>query len=1287
MTTPRKKYRLHPGQRSMWLAHQLNPNSSAYHCAELIEFEPQTPIDLDLLENTIRRCLEEVTVFHLDYNDAETATYYPNHSKELLIHRHHLPSASGENRRETIMEWAEHTIGAAHYPQLRGRALTEHHLITTGDGQHFWLARFHHITGDGFAFNSLITWIANCYTAEHTGRHHPDTTLIWDYFNTRTATTTNTEHETWWAHNPPAPAPASILTTPAADETPVQARIRLSKQQRAGLRGHTEFGIIVAAVARYIAGITAAEIGEHITLGLPLMNRPLGAKTTELAPLVSVAPLAIPVGAGPETVADIMGTVRQYTSVGVEKLREILGLTNPTTPLTGPHINFRPFNPTFRFGDTQAVLHTISVGPIHDVEFIFQSQPTGELDIILLARGSNHREEITHHAERIAHILTQIAAPGQKQFPPRPQGLGEKTHPMWEEVDIILDAEHQQFNTLNSTKQPLAHTSLQELIHATQATTAADQPAVKWRGRWYTHAELDAHTTTFRTLIAPYTIGPGTIVAVEIPRSLSFIAAIKAIAETGAAFCPIDPYLPESRRDYMREASQATILITADHNDTDVDTQWEVTPLATGRHTDPTTAYVLFTSGSTGKPKATAVPTAGIVNRLEWMCHYYQITPKDTLIHKTPSSFDVSVWEYLLIHTHAIPTVIAEAGAHKDPDTLLSLLEDVTIAHFVPSALKTFFIAHPNPHLPTLRAIITSGEALDIELAQRTRRALGVEVHNLYGPTEAAIDVTAHTITDTDTEVPIGHPVWNTQIEILDTFGKRTPTRHPGTLYIGGIQVGLGYLGQEELTRQRFQHGYYNTGDIAYWDHGEIHYIGRKDGQIKLRGQRLELGEIETCLATYPGIGQVAVAVKERAGHPMIVAYRVGGDELDEQEILGFLRSQLPEYMVPSAVMVLESLPVTINGKLDASALPTPEFGADQKRSDALLLTETQQQVMAAFSAVIGVEVVDAQANFFSLGGNSLLVVQLRQHLADAGYHCTVGDIFAHPTPSGLAEIIENNAQQLPIADSALRAEFGAGFAECVTFAAPRADADCGPDIFCLYPAGGLSWAYTSLLPHVESGRGVFGIQAPGLNDFSARAASIADAARSAVEQIIQVCSRDDAGQRSVDVIGWSVGGVVAQEVACQLVERGITVRTVVLLDAYPAEVWKDLPAPTDEQLWQGIAAMAGLKDVVAEDEVLAALRSSPGVFSALTDEQLLRIQQMIKHNAALMRSHCTRSLDLEVWHFLAQADVADRDRRITPAAWVPNVRTLRTRSFDVSHPGMVSSAVLKEVADIIRYP
>ncbi|MFD0411969.1 amino acid adenylation domain-containing protein, partial [Kitasatospora sp. NPDC127116] len=559
------------------------------------------------------------------------------------------------------------------------------------------------------------------------------------------------------------------------------------------------------------------------------------------------------------------------------------------------------------------------------------------------------------------------------------------------------------------------------------------------------YAELNERANRLAHLLVEAGVGPEHLVAVCLPRSTELVVSLVAIGKAGAAYLPLDPDYPAERLASTLEDGRPTALVTdsvtmggelaAGVRRIDLDSPDTVNALSAQAVSNPervghgpqSPAYVIYTSGSTGRPKGVVVAHDGVVNRLAWMQDDYRLTSSDRVLQKTPVGFDVSVWEFFWPLTTGATLVVARPDGHRDPAYLAEVIraEGVTVTHFIPSMMQVFLLEPAARTCTSLRAVFASGEALSPELRDAFLRDVGVPLHNLYGPTEASIDVTAWECVPGTATVPIGGPVGNTRVYVLDAALRPVPVGVAGELYLAGVQLARGYLNRPGLTAERFvacpfgEAGarMYRTGDLAHWRaDGTLVYLGRTDDQVKVRGYRIELGEIEAAVLGQPGVAQAAVIVREDVpGDKRIAAYIVpaAGAEIDTAEIRAGLGAVLPEYMVPSAIMALDALPLTVNGKLDRRALPAPEITAIHEAYRAPR-TADEELLCEVFAEVLGLPQVGIDDNFFELGGHSLLAVTLVERLRSRGLHVSVRALFQAPTAAGLAAVDTGRAFVVP---------------------------------------------------------------------------------------------------------------------------------------------------------------------------------------------------------------------------------------------------------------------------------
>ncbi|KVR51168.1 hybrid non-ribosomal peptide synthetase/type I polyketide synthase [Burkholderia ubonensis] len=568
-----------------------------------------------------------------------------------------------------------------------------------------------------------------------------------------------------------------------------------------------------------------------------------------------------------------------------------------------------------------------------------------------------------------------------------------------------------------------------------QAERTPDAVAAVHDDASLTYAELNLRANRLAHHLIALGVAPDSLVGVAMERSLDMIVALLAILKAGGAYVPVDPDYPAERVRFMIDNAQLRWLLTQQHllpalPDTDarlIVVDRDAHDFAAAPAANPTPAlsgdnlaYMIYTSGSTGRPKGALNSHRAVTNRILWMQHAYALGTDDAVLQKTPFSFDVSVWEFFWPLVTGARLVFARPGGQRETDYLVDLIarEGITTVHFVPSMLRAF-LDHPDldAHCASLRRVVCSGEALPYDLQQRFFERLDARLYNLYGPTEAAVDVTAWECRrdDAHRNVPIGRPIANARVYIVDAQMQPVPVGVAGELLIGGTPVGRGYHGEPELSAQKFiadpfsadPHArLYRTGDLArYRADGNIEFLGRIDHQIKLRGLRIELGEIEATLASHPWVDAAVVALRGADDGARLVAWLLSSHPEAEliEAVRGHLQQRLPDYMVPSAFVVLTAFAHLPNGKLDRASLPEPGDGVDHVEPGNAL----EAQLAAIWQEVLGKNRISTTANFFELGGNSLSATKVAARIRrDLQVKLEIRSLFSHPTISSLAKRI-----------------------------------------------------------------------------------------------------------------------------------------------------------------------------------------------------------------------------------------------------------------------------------------
>ncbi|HEY9860764.1 MAG TPA: amino acid adenylation domain-containing protein, partial [Candidatus Obscuribacterales bacterium] len=664
------------------------------------------------------------------------------------------------------------------------------------------------------------------------------------------------------------------------------------------------------------------------------------------------------------------------------------------------------------------------------------------LDVTLTARGmdvclkySTDLFDAATIAAMLNHLQTLLA------------GVCEHSEQPLSQLPLLTETERQQaLYDWNQTHKVFPEVAGIHHLFEIQAESTPDAIAVIFGDTQLTYRELNQRANQLAHRLQQLGVESDTLVGICVERSLEMVIGLLGILKAGGAYVPFDPSYPSERLSFMLQDAEVSILLTQQTllnslppttaQTFCLDTDWESIQAypsgnsKTNNQNSSSLAYVIYTSGSTGKPKGAMNTHQGICNRLLWMQDAYGLNAGDRVLQKTPFSFDVSVWEFFWPLMTGACLVVAPPDAHKDSAELVRLItqHQITTLHFVPSMLRIFLNDPRITACTSLRRVICSGEALAADLPPLFFQRLTAELHNLYGPTEAAVDVTAWRCWPDWQEgtIPIGYPIANTQIYILNSHLQPVPVGVAGELHIGGVGVGLGYLNRPELTAEKFipnpfREGdrLYKTGDLArYRRDGSIEYLGRLDYQVKLRGLRIELGEIEAVLAQHPAVQTSVVVVRQLADQQQLVAYVVpesaaaipeANDISLATQLRQDLRQQLPDYMVPSVVMLLPSLPLTPNGKVDRRALPEPTVATIAPTSQAQPQTRLERLIAEVWQTVLQVPQVGLQDNFFDLGGHSLLMAQVQFQLQEQiQQEVSMVDLFQYPTVQALAQYLSS---------------------------------------------------------------------------------------------------------------------------------------------------------------------------------------------------------------------------------------------------------------------------------------
>ncbi|WP_431280754.1 amino acid adenylation domain-containing protein [Humitalea sp. 24SJ18S-53] len=1268
--------RLTEAQEGLWYAQRLDPGNPVFNTGHYLDL--RGPLDIAAFHDAVNGMVEEADSLAFRIQDGPVGV---TQRLDPAL-RPWLETINSSSEAEALAEMARDM--ARPVDPARGPLAAEQ-LYRLSAEHHLWYHRAHHLVLDGFGTDLLMRRVAALYAARQGGADAGpplagfDAALAEDA-TYRAAPRRATDAGFWRQAMADAPDVTGIgqgvaLTARSAH----RAHAAITPEAAAALRGLTAAhdlawpDVMTALLGAYCRRLTAEA---ESVVGVTFMNRFGSAAARTPATLMNVLPLRIrfdetlPLHDAAEDVATRLAALRRHGRYRGEQLRRDLGRVGAGRRVHGPIINIQPYHAVPIFPGLTAALHLLGTGPVDDITFDLRGDPAaGALRLEVEANpGLHSAEETAAHAVRAARFIAAALDAGSLA-----------------DVPTATPEEAQRFvHDVNRTAHSVPDTTLARLIEATmQARPLAE--AVVFEGRSMTYAELDRRSAALAGALAARHIGPGDLVAVALDRSFDLIVALVGVIRAGAAYLPLDASHPADRiaRIMAAAAPRLTLAETPLPGGADIlaPADWPRDGAASVGPEPGDAAYAIYTSGSTGEPKGAVIDHRAIVNRLEWMRVHYGIAPQDRILQKTPATFDVSVWEFFLPLIAGATLVIAPPGAHRDPAAIARLIRQdrITTVHFVPSMLAAF-LAHPDAAGLTLARVFCSGEALTADLRERFHETLTAELHNLYGPTEAAVDVSYWNASrgDHSQPMPIGWPVWNTRLYVLDDALRPLPPGVTGQLFIAGVQLARGYLGRPDLTERAFipdpfQPGarMYRTGDLArFRPDGAILYLGRADGQVKLRGFRIELGEIEAAIASSPMARQSRVIAREdRPGDKRLIAYVVPGLDYDAAALRAHVAAQVPDYMVPSAFVAIAALPVNSSGKLDRNALPAPEITQSQGRAPA---TETERRVAALFAETLDVPHVGAEDDFFDLGGHSLLAVDLMLRVQEAfGRDPGLGALFEHATVERLARLLDSTA--LPPTDDGLRPLIVLG----------RGGQD-RPSLFVVHPAGGVAWCYGGIARALAPDIAVLGLQSPALDPDVPPVDSLEALAADYANRVV---AADRPGP--IHLAGWSVGGIIAQAIAVRLRDLGRDVGLVALLDAYPAEVWRAAPEPDDAAIYAALLGIAGYDPARFPDlpmergAVIDFLRRGGMPLGRLPEAALDGVVRVVEGNNRLVRGHHHRRFDGTLTHFRAARDHVGRD--ISPAMWAPHAARVAVIDVPALHGEMMGDAATAVIAPALR--
>jgi len=950
------------------------------------------------------------------------------------------------------------------------------------------------------------------------------------------------------------------------------------------------------------------------------------------------------------------------------------------------------------------------------------SDPAANVQFVVTEVAGNLKLNLFFHQEQFAdhQLLARVAALSDQVLQNPAIRLGEFA---------TVTAAEEKIQLLESWNNTRRNYDLSLCVHQKFEQQVLMQPhatAIVDDAGSYTYQELNQRANQLAHYLLDHNVQPNDLVGLCAERSCDFLVGILGIMKAGAAYVPMDPKYPDDRIQYMIENSQVAVLVTqaalldksapvaAAIHRVCLDQDWPAISTRSGFNPNldigpRNRAYMIYTSGSTGLPKGAIIRHDGAVNHIEAECEELGFAGAFSFLQTAPASSDISVWQFVGPITRGGQVVVLDDVTHSEKLFRLLQQHPLHLAELVPVALQLLMeyvraLPESERTLPSLRWMMATGEAVSVELVNAWLALYPrIPVVNAYGPTEAADDVIQCAITEPlpagQKHVPIGKPLGNLTVYILDDQLRLVPAGVAGEICIGGIGVGEGYWQNPEKTAQAFVHDpfsstpgakLYRTGDLGRWlSDGSVEYLDRVDNQVKVRGFRIELGEVEAALSALPGVRECVVIVRnDMPGGAALAAYMVSATDVaaDAQSLRGQLRASLPDFMVPAAITVMPALPLTPAGKVDRKALPRPALIQQGGGDYVAPVTDTETRLVEIWEALLPVERIGITDNFFELGGHSLIGVRIIARVNTAfGTNLQVASLLRTQTIAKLASLLDdlaNTPQSTQQQDNILVAF--ANSAEHVESVQPGKS-----NLFLFHPVGGDVLCYADLARALQDDYAIYGLRAVGLDGTEPPASDLAAMVARYVAAIRTVQPHGP-----YQLMGQSLGGILALAVARQLETEGETVADIVLLDSFsPAHLRATQPAADHllaAALGLGPSASpwldAGAKTATDSDSYLQdlyQLATRSGVLPAeMSLHQFAALYRVVIQNHHLCSQYEVEKVTAKVHHFTAADNKFPVGSGLT---WQDSLPELNTTTVAGGHESLMQGANARTLSDLIR--
>ncbi len=1170
-------------QQRLWFLHKLNPDDPVYNLTIDLPL-PDLP-DVDALERALGEMAKRHEILRVVFQDIEGI---PTQVITDVLPRLRVVDAQGADEASRARATAELVQAEAQRPfDLDAAPPVRATLIRAGAGTHL-IVVLHHVLGDGWSMGLIVQELKALYEAEIGQRPSGLPDLAWQYVDYAYSTRSHFDRTDQGANE------AYWRAKLSSDHAPMELPIDRPRPKELGSRGAIHAFRFPPAVAQGLRALSrdshvtlfatllaAYEILLHrytgrssIVLGTPVANRP----TVELEAMIGLFVNTVVMRgdlAGDPTVRELLVRTRnewlEANEHGDYPFEKIVDLVRPDRHMTHSPL----FQTSFILQNTPGIgtYGAISAGAVFELSLFVWD--VGE-DLAASFEYNRDLFEPDTIARMAGHLLTlaeaMVAGPDTaiSTLPLLTPAESRQLLVEWNDTDAL----------------PLATEPVQSGFER-QVVRNPDGVAVRFEDAALTYRELDEAANRLAHHLIALGVGAEVRVGICLERSTDVAVAVLGVLKAGGAYVPIDPAFPQARIEFIAEDAGLHVLITTKATNSAIgaprcavlDLDRDRDDIASRLRTLPTTtpaprdaAYVLYTSGSTGKPKGTVVEHAGVSNYLRWMCDTFPLEPGEPVLHTTSFAFDISVRELFWPLSSGAEIILAPGEALADPAALADLVVEhgAVSVRFVPPMLS-FFLEEPQfAKCGTLRWIFCGGEAMPSALQSRffarcDETGLNAALVNTYGPTETTINVTAWTCdrVERGPTAPIGRPLANTRVYVLDEQRLPVPIGVRGELYVGGAPVARGYLGRPEMTAERFlpdlfssdpTDRIYRTGDLVRWrGEGVLEFLGRNDNQLKIRGRRIEPGEVESVLWAHPGIAAAAVLPRRDPGGSIrLIAYVSPREDhpVSTPDLREDLRQQLPEHMVPDAFVWVDTLPLTANGKLDRSALPEPDALEGPAGSFVPPANALEATVADIWRGLLGAARVGVEDNFFDLGGHSLLVIQLQRRLkAATGCELTVADLFRHQTVRATVEHIvasrgpDDAASPSSGKEAMSEASATRTRSSCVASIQPTGRM---PTIFVVPGLSGEILSYGPLARALGEDQPLYGLRSVGI-----------DGDEEPLDRVEDIAARFVADIRAMQpsgpyhIVGVCIGGLIAFELAQQLVTEGERVALLTLVETW----------------------------------------------------------------------------------------------------------------------------------------